>query len=435
MRMLDLIAQKREGREHSEEELGFIAAASCDGSVPDYQLSAWLMAVCCRGMSERESVAWTRAMTATGRRLGLSKLKKPKVDKHSTGGVGDGISLALAPLLAASGAVVPMMSGRGLGHTGGTLDKLESIPGFKVRRSIPQVLSQLRSIGVCMFGQTAELAPADRKLYPLRDATATVESTPLIVASILSKKLAEDLDALVFDIKCGSGAIFREQRHAVRLSRALVKAAKGLGLPCAGLVTDMEQPLGRAVGNALEMRQAIEVLQGGGSAPDFRQLLLTLGGWMLRLAGRAGSWEQGAERLEGLLRNGAAALRLRQMVRWQGGDPRVVDDPDRVLPRAKLSAVVRARHSGHLSRLDARLVGMAAVELGAGRSTMEDAIDYGAGILLEKKLSDPVRRSEVIARLYASDAPKLRAGAKIFEQAIAIGPRRRPPPLIREVVR
>ena len=445
MRLLDLIAKKRDGGSHTREELEFIAAAAAGGNgngagsslqVPDYQLSAWLMAVVCRGMTEDETVEWTRAMAKSGRPLDLSSLKAPKVDKHSTGGVGDGISLALAPLVAAADLVVPMMSGRGLGHTGGTLDKLESVPGFQVRIEPDLVKKQLASIGVCMFGQTADLAPADRKLYALRDATATVQSQPLIVGSILSKKVAEDLDALVLDIKCGSGAIFRDKASALKLGKKLVSTAKKLDLKCVGLVTGMDQPLGRVVGNALEMRQAIEVLQGDCTAGDYVELTLALGGWMVALAGKAKDWEAGARRLEGLIRSGAAAERLRAMIRAQGGDPRVMDEPDKVFPSSPEVAVVRSQKSGFVTKLDARGVGVAAVALGAGRSRMEDAIDYGAGIRLEKKLGDPVEKNEIVARLFAEDRSRAEGAVQAFSASFEAGARKpKLPPVVREVIR
>ncbi|MEK7743848.1 MAG: thymidine phosphorylase, partial [Elusimicrobiota bacterium] len=325
------------------------------GSVPDYQLSAWLMAVCLRSMSVRERLALTRAMARSGSTLGLSSIRAPKADKHSTGGVGDGVSLVLAPLLAAAGVCVPMMSGRGLGHTGGTLDKLESIGGFRVRLSSSAILRQLRSIGVGMFGQSAELAPADRALYALRDATSTVESLPLIVGSILSKKLAEDLDALVLDVKCGCGAIFKDPRRASELAAALVSTANGLGVRCVGLLTGMEQPLGRFVGNALEIRQAVEILRGDFTSSDYVEVTLALGGWMLALTRKARDWREGAEKLEVLLKNGKALERFRAMVKVQGGEPRVADDPQRFLPRAARSAEFLSPGDGFLSRLDARL--------------------------------------------------------------------------------
>lgn len=428
--MLDLIAKKRDGRAHSAEELDFIARAAAAGSVPDYQLSAWLMAVVCRGMNEQETVAFTRAMAASGDLLDLAGVRGVKADKHSTGGVGDGVSLVLAPLCAAAGLVVPMMSGRGLGHTGGTLDKLEAIPGFRVSLSAGEIKRQLCAIGVAMFGQNERLAPADRALYQLRDATATVPALALIVGSILSKKAAEGLDALVFDVKAGSGAIFQDVKSAERLARALVKTGNGLGIKCVGLLTAMDQPLGRAVGNALELKQAIEVLQGDFKAEDFVECTLVLGGWMLKLGGLAKTAEDGAVKLEALLKNGQALDRFKRMVAAQGGDPKVAQDPG-FLPKAAAMREFKAAKSGYLWRLDARRIGELSVLLGAGRSTKEDALDYGAGFVLEKKLGDKVDKGEVLARLYGSDGARLEEALKGFPSAIEISPRR---PKVKPVV-
>jgi pyrimidine-nucleoside phosphorylase len=427
--MIDLIAKKRDGGIHAPEELAFIAKAAADGLAPDYQLSAWLMAVRLNGMNREETVAFTRAMAASGSRVNLRSMRAAKVDKHSTGGVGDGISIALAPLLAAAGLAVPMMSGRGLGHTGGTLDKLEAIKGFQVRIPIPQVERIIRKIGVCMFGQSGDLAPSDRKLYALRDATATVESRPLIVASILSKKLAEDLDGLILDVKCGSGAFFREAKDAIALAEDLVRTARGSGLRCVALLTDMEQPLGLAVGNAVEVRQAVEILRGDFRAADYAEVLLALGGWMMVLGRRAKDAREGAGRLEALIRSGAALERFKEMVKAQHGDPRVADDPERFLPVAKLRKDVKAPADGWITHLDARLVGRAAVALGAGRDRQEDKIDFGAGFLLKRKVGEQVRKGETVAEVYASDARRLQEGWTMYADALSVGrmkPRARP---------
>jgi pyrimidine-nucleoside phosphorylase len=435
MRMLDLIAEKRQGHEHKPEALRFIAQAASSGKVPDYQLSAWLMAVCCRGMTEAETVALTEAMASSGQRLELDELLPPKVDKHSTGGVGDGISIALAPLVASAGLVVPMMSGRGLGHTGGTLDKLESLHGFRVRLTLEDVRSQLKEMGVSMFGQTETLAPSDRKLYQLRDATSTVESLPLIVASILSKKLAEDLDALVLDVKVGSGAIFKKASDAEALGRALVKTSRGLGLKSVALMTSMEQPLGRYVGNALEIRQAVEVLQGDCTAGDYVEVLLALGGWMVHLAGKAKGPDEGSRELESLIRSGEAFDRFKAMVSAQGGDAALVDDLNR-LPKAKLSRMVAAPLDGYLTSLDARVVGETAVRLGAGRATMDDQLSYGAGLILDKKVGDRVKKGESLARLFADDAHRLDQGAAHFEGAFTVAKAApKPKPVILKILK
>ncbi len=435
MLFLDLIAKKRDGGRHTPAELAAVARAAADGSVPDYQLSAWLMAALCRGLNEAETAALTRAMARSGETLGLGRLGRPKADKHSTGGVGDGVSLALAPLAAACGLAVPMMSGRGLGHTGGTLDKLESIPGFQVRLGLPRIRAQMRRLGVCLFGQSADLAPADRALYALRDATATVPARPLIVASILSKKAAEELDALVLDVKVGSGAIFKDAASARDLARALVKTAKSLGMPTVAVLTAMEQPLGRYVGNALEVRQALEILNGATDAPDYLDCTLALGGWMLKLAGLAPSPERGAELMRARIADRSGLRLLRDIVKAQGGDVRVVDEPDR-LPRARRSRALAAPRDGFVARLDARGVGRAGIFLGAGRENKDSALDYGAGLVLSKKVGDRVRRGQTVATLHAADAARLDAGEREFRAALEIGARApRRAPTVLEVLR
>ncbi|MBI3564703.1 MAG: thymidine phosphorylase [Elusimicrobia bacterium] len=422
MLFLDLIAKKRDGGRHTPEELAFVARAAATGLVPDYQLSAWLMAVVCRGMDEAETVALTRAMARSGASLGLGKLGRPKADKHSTGGVGDGVSLALAPLAAACGLAVPMMSGRGLGHTGGTLDKLESIPGFRVRLPLPRIRKQMKDLGVCLFGQSADLAPADRTLYALRDATATVPARPLIVGSILSKKAAEELDALVLDVKVGSGAIFRDAASARGLAKALVKTSKGLGMPTVAVLTAMEQPLGRYVGNALEVRQALEILNGVETAPDYLECTLVLGGWMLKLAGLAKSAERGADMMRDRIADRSGLRIFRDIVKAQGGDVRVIDDPDR-LAVAKKSRTVKAPKDGFITALDARKIGHAGVLIAAGRAYKEQALDYGAGLILHRKVGDRVRRGDALAEIRAADEARLSAGTKEYLSALAIGPK------------
>jgi pyrimidine-nucleoside phosphorylase len=428
MLFLDLIAKKRDGGRHTPEELEFVARAAATGLVPDYQLTAWLMAVTCRGMDERETVDLTRAMARSGETLGLGKISRPKADKHSTGGVGDGVSLALAPLAAACGLAVPMMSGRGLGHTGGTLDKLESIPGFKVRLPLPRIRAQMRKLGVCLFGQSENLAPADRTLYALRDASATVPARPLIVGSILSKKAAEELNALVLDVKVGSGAIFKDAASARGLALALVKTSKGLGIPTVAVLTAMEQPLGRYVGNALEVRQALEILNGIETAPDYLECTVVLGGWMLKLAGLCKTAERGAERMRACIADRSGLKLFREIVKAQGGDVRVVDEPDRLV-EAKLSRRILAPRDGFVTRLDARKIGHAGVLIAAGRAYKEQKLDYGAGLVLEKKVGDRVRKGDTLAVLRASDSAKLRLGEKEYLAALEIGsksPRRAP---------
>jgi len=431
----DLIAKKRDGGRHTPGELDFVARAAAKGLVPDYQLSAWLMAVLCRGMDEKETVELTRAMASSGEKLGLDAVKRPKADKHSTGGVGDGVSLALAPLAAACGLAVPMMSGRGLGHTGGTLDKLESIEGFRVRLELPEIRAQVLKHGFSLFGQTGTLAPADRTLYALRDATATVPALPLIVASILSKKAAEELDALVLDVKVGSGAIFRDAKSARNLARALVKTSKGLGMPTVAVLTAMEQPLGRFVGNALEVRQAVEILRGDETASDYRECLLVLGGWMLKLAGLSKSAGEGSALMLSKIADGSGLRLFRDCVKAQGGKVEVIDNLS-LLPTAKKSRAVRAAGSGFVSALDARKVGHAAVLLGAGRAHKEQELDYGAGLELLKKVGDRVMKGEKLAILHAADETKLDLGEREYREALKISPKAvRPKSVVLEVIR
>jgi pyrimidine-nucleoside phosphorylase len=369
-----------------------------------------------------ELPAWLDAMLHSGQVLDLSAIPGRKVDKHSTGGVGDKISLPLAPLVAVCGVKVPMVSGRGLGHTGGTLDKLESIPGFSVDLSIARFAELVNRLGVCLIGQTAEIAPADRKLYALRDATATVESMPLIASSILSKKLAEGIDALVLDVKVGRGAFMKTLDDARLLARTMVDLCKAVGRGCVALLTDMDAPLGSAVGNAVEVRESIDVLRGGGP-PDVRELTLRLGAEML-LAGEAPGVGNdpllARMRLETALADGGALKRFMQLVEAQGGDPAAIEDPSR-LPQPKARREVRASRSGVLTDVDAELVGLAAVDLGAGRARKEDAVDHAAGLLLRKRLGEEVRAGDVLAELHAADDARLDAGEARLKSAFMIG--------------
>ena len=330
MRMIDLIAKKRDGKTLTAEEFDFIAQGAAKGTVPDYQLSAFLMACFLRPLSDKETALFTKAMAHSGGRLDFSDVKLPKTDKHSTGGVGDGISLALAPLVACAGVAVPMMSGRGLGHTGGTLDKLESMKNFEVRVPVKSIHRQMQKLGVCMFGQTQDLAPADKKLYSLRDASSTVESRPLIVASILSKKYAEGVDSLLMDVKYGSGAFMKKLEDSRKLARALVATAKLLGLKCRALITYMDQPLGRAIGNGNEMLQTVRILKGEKDlAPDFYELLLEQAANMLVISGKQKDIKKARKILEEKIANGEALAKLRELVKWQGGDTQAVDNPEK----------------------------------------------------------------------------------------------------------
>jgi len=427
MRAYDLIRKKRDGGSLSADELQYLVRGATSGGVADEQLAAFLMAVFFRGMDAQELKAWLHAMLHSGRVLDLSAIPGRKVDKHSTGGVGDKISLPLAPLVAVCGVKVPMVSGRSLGHTGGTLDKLESIPGFTVDLSIARFAELVNRLGVCLIGQTAEIAPADRKLYALRDATATVESIPLIASSILSKKLAAGVDALVLDVKVGRGAFMKSVEEARTLARTMVDLCKALGRGCVALLTDMDAPLGSAVGNAVEVRESIDILRGAGPQ-DVRELTLRLGVEML-IAGEAPGVGNdpllARMRLETALADGAALKRFAQLIEAQGGDPSVVDNPSQ-LPQPKLVREVRADRSGVLAAFDAELVGLAAVELGAGRARKEDVVDPAAGLLLQKRVGDQVREGDVLAELHAATESRLDAGELRLRAAVQLGDA--PPP-------
>ena len=437
MRMIDVIIKKRNGKPLTQDEFNFVAQGAAKGTVPDYQLSAFLMACFLRPLSDKETAMFTKAMAHSGGRLDFSSTQLPKVDKHSTGGVGDGISMALAPLVACAGVAVPMMSGRGLGHTGGTLDKLESMKNFEVRVPAKLIYRQIQKLGVCMFGQTQDLAPADKKLYSLRDATGTVESRPLIVASILSKKYAEGVDSLLMDVKYGSGAFMQKLEDSRKLARALVSTAKLLGLKCRALITYMDQPLGRAIGNANEMLQTILILKGDTQlAPDFYELLIEEAANMLVISGKMKDIKKARALMKEKIANGEAVAKLREMIKWQGASPEAVDNPVKYFKTAKLKFEFKATNNGFVEHIDAKTAGMAGVLLGAGRNTMEDAIDYGAGIWLNKKSGDAVKKGDVIATLYASDAKRLEDGAALFKQAVKIS-KKKPVPykIIKEVIK
>jgi len=433
MRAYDLIRKKRDGAILNPDELRFLVRGATTGEVADEQLAAFLMAVFFRGLDLREELPhWLEAMLRSGEVLDLSRIPGRKVDKHSTGGVGDKISIPLAPLVAVCGVRVPMISGRGLGHTGGTLDKLESIPGFRVDLPTQRFCELVERLGLCLIGQTAQIAPADRKLYALRDATATVESIPLIASSILSKKLAEGIDALVLDVKVGRGAFMKTRDDARLLARTMVDLCRAMGRGCVALLTSMDAPLGDAVGNAVEVQESIEVLRNRGPA-DVRELTIRLGVEMLQ-AGNAGEGDAARARLEAALADGTALRRFAELIDAQGGDARVVDDPSR-LPQPRRRRIVPAERSGILSTLDAELVGRAAVELGAGRARKEEAVDPAAGLLLRKRIGDPVRAGEALAELHASDESRLDAGEARFRAAVAIGeaPPRLPPLVLERI--
>jgi pyrimidine-nucleoside phosphorylase/thymidine phosphorylase len=403
VRPYEVIHRKRDGRPVPPEAIAELVTRYAEGIVPDYQMAAFCMAVFFRGMSGPELQALTMAMLHSGDVLDLSDIPGPKVDKHSTGGVGDKTSLALAPLVAACGVKVPMVSGRGLGHTGGTLDKLESIPGFQIQLPVERFRELTASVGACLVGQTDRIAPADRKLYALRDLTATVESIPLIAGSIMSKKLAEGIDGLVLDVKVGSGAFMKRLPDALELARTLVGIGRGMGKQVVALVTDMDQPLGRAVGNALEVKEILHLLQGGGP-PDLRELTVLLGAEMLLLGGVAATPAGARGRIEQAIADGSGFRKLREIVEAQGGDPRALGEPDR-LPRAARVIDVPARATGVVETIDAEAVGLAAMALGAGRSRVEDAVDPAAGLELRKKVGDSVEAGEPLAAMHLGERP------------------------------
>jgi pyrimidine-nucleoside phosphorylase len=433
-RAIDVIRKKRDGGELSGYEIESMVNAYTRGEIPDYQVSAWLMAVVLRGMTRVETAALTDAMLRSGEVLYLSSLPAKKVDKHSTGGVGDKTSLVLAPLAAAAGVTVPMISGRGLGHTGGTLDKLEAIPGFNVNLPVAQFRRVLETCGCAMIGQTAEIAPADRKLYALRDVTGTVESPYLICASIMSKKLAEGIDALVLDVKTGSGAFMKSEKDAAFLAELMVETGERMGKHLVALITDMDQPLGCMIGNALEVVEVVELLRGEGPQ-DLRELCLELAGWMLHLGGVADSITAGKKQSEKLIASGKALDKFRQMVELQGGDPRAIDDPKK-LPQAQHTMIVSSPRNGYLVSLQCEQVGTACVILGGGRERKEDSVDPAVGIVLHKKVGDTVSAGEALATIhYNAEARAVRARQLLLESyQIADSPARERRPLIHGVI-
>jgi pyrimidine-nucleoside phosphorylase len=428
-----LIAKKRDGRALTDGEIEALIAGAVRGTIPDYQLAALLMAIVWRGLGPRELVTWTRAMIDSGERLTWSSLRGRTIDKHSTGGVGDKISLCLAPLCAAAGLYVPMMAGRALGHTGGTLDKLETIPGFRTALEPAAFRRVLTQAGFVLAGQSARLAPADRLLYALRDATATVESIPLIASSILSKKIAEGTSGLVMDVKVGSGAFLPARSRARALARALIGLGGRLGLPVRAVLSNMDQPLGAAIGNAVEVREAIDVLRGGGP-PDVRALTVRLGAEMLVLGRRARDLRDGAGRIGRAIASGAGLEHFARGVRLQGGDVRAVEDPTR-LPRARHQRVIRAARAGVVIRADAGALGRAATLLGAGRMRKEDRIVPGAAIMLAAKVGTPVARGDALCTLHFDDAARAAAAEPLAARAFQLGARApRPTPLVLETL-
>jgi pyrimidine-nucleoside phosphorylase len=417
MRAVDIIRKKRDNEILTRAEVEAFVAGVTSGSWADYQASALLMAIWLRGMNAEETAALTAAMVHSGVKLDLSDLPGPKVDKHSTGGVGDKTSLILAPLAAACGVVVPMMSGRGLGHSGGTLDKLESIPGFRVGLSLDEFRSALRDVGCALIGQTAEVAPADKKLYALRDVTATVESIPLITASILSKKVAEGINALVMDVKCGVGAFMKTLDDSRRLAQSLVTIGNALGVRTEAMLTAMDVPLGRAAGNSLEVVESLETLKGRGP-DDLEHLSVRLASRMLVLGGIADEPEAERRVLDALT-SGRGVEKFRQIVEEQGGDPRIVDDYDR-LPKAPHTTTVKADRAGHVTDLHALKVGVATMLLGAGRQKITDSVDHAVGAVILAHVGDAVKAGDPVIEVHYRDASRLNPALPLLAEAVTI---------------
>lgn len=417
MRMYDILAKKRDGGILTDEEIQFFIDGYVSGAIPDYQASALLMAIFLKGMTPHETAALTRSMAQSGDLVDLSSIDGIKVDKHSTGGVGDKTTLIVAPVVASLGVRVAKMSGRGLGHTGGTVDKLESIPGFRTTLDREAFFDVVRRVGVSVIGQSGNLAPADKKLYALRDVTATVNSIPLIASSIMSKKIAAGSDRILLDVKTGSGAFMKTLEDSIALAKEMVSIGEHVGRRTVALITDMDRPLGCAIGNALEVREACETLQGRGPA-DLTEVCIELAANMLWLAEK-GELAQCRSLAKQQIANGEAFAKLKEMVQAQGGDTSVLDDPSR-FDRSNVCYEVLAQREGFLYAMDTERCGIASMELGAGREKKEDPIDYSAGIVLRKKVGDFVRKGEVLASFYSSEESKCRTAEQTFTQALSI---------------
>lgn len=431
--MTGIILKKRRGEELSPEEIRFFVAGYAAGAIPDYQAAALLMAVFFQGLSPEETARWTLAMVESGKKVDLSAIPGVKVDKHSTGGVGDKTTLVLAPLVACAGVPVAKLAGRGLAHTGGTIDKLEAIPGLRTEMSVAEFVRRVKETGAAVAAQSEELVPADKKLYALRDVTATVDCLPLIASSIMSKKLASGADAIVLDVKVGRGAFFGRREDARRLAREMVSIGRRLGRKTAAFLTGMEEPLGRAVGNALEVKEAITALKGEGP-PDLVDLCLTLGSRMLVLAGKAPDDARARETLAALLKSGKALEKFREMVAAQGGDPSVIDNPE-LLPAAWHVERVLAEEAGFVRSVDALAVGRAVMALGAGRRTKEDRIDPAVGVVLHKKTGDRVEAREPLASVFANRREGLLQALAPVREAFRVGAEEPvPQPLVYEEV-
>jgi pyrimidine-nucleoside phosphorylase/thymidine phosphorylase len=433
MRAVDLIRKKRDSGEHSREEIDFLISGYTRGEIPDYQMSAWLMATWLRGLSAAEITGLTEAMLHSGEVISFPELPGKKVDKHSTGGVGDKTSLILAPIVAAGGLNVPMISGRGLGHTGGTLDKLEAIPGFNTALSLAEFRRVLRECGMGLIGQTAEIAPADKKIYALRDVTSTVESIGLICASIMSKKLAEGIDALVLDVKTGSGAFMQKEEDAVRLAELMVETARRMGKKAVALITDMDQPLGRFAGHSHEVMESIEVLRGRGAA-DLRELSIELSARMFYLGERTKSVGEGRLLAEKLVASGEALAKFEQGIALQGGDARVVDDYN-VLPQAQYRKELRSTSNGFLAATNCMEFGNALARLGGGREKKEDKIDPAVGLEFHKRIGDRVTAGETLVTIYYNSDNRLAEAAELIANSFVLSEQQsRPKKLVRRLI-
>ena len=433
MNPVEIIRKKRGGRTLTRQEMEFLVGGYVKGEIPDYQMSAFLMAVYFSGMEFEETATFTDIMLHSGVVVDLRAIPGVKVDKHSTGGVGDKVSLILAPMVAACGVPVPMISGRGLGHTGGTLDKLESIPGFRTTLSLQEYKKAIAEIGVAMIGQTREIAPADRKMYALRDVTGTVECVPLIVGSIMSKKLAEGMDALVLDVKTGRGAFMQSEERAIELAKTLIAIGERFGKRIVGFLTDMNQPLGYAVGNWLEVAECIECLRGKNVA-DLMELTYALGGTMLMLGGKTKTIEEGIENCTQAVRSGKALEKFLQLAKRQGGDVSFVENPEKYPPSSH-SREIKCSTTGNIGSLDALEVGFVNIMLGGGRTALQDAIDPKAGIVLRKKVGDAVREGDTLAVVYTNKKDVLDDASRRLERAFAVGNKpSTAPPLIKKMI-
>lgn len=433
MRAVDILRKKRDGEPLSAEEIQFFVESTTKGTWPEYQVSALLMAIVCRGMNSEETAHLTASMIDSGIRLDLSDIAGIKVDKHSTGGVGDKTSLILAPLAAACGAIVPMMSGRGLGHTGGTLDKLESIPGFRVRLSVTELRDALERVGCTLIGQTDDIAPADRKLYSLRDVTATVESIPLISASIMSKKIAEGIHGLVLDVKCGRGAFMKNEEDARQLAQSLINIGKSQHVKTEAVLTSMDQPLGKAIGNSLEVIESVETLKGNGPK-DLEELSVHLAARMVHLAQVTSTLDEAETKVREAISTGAGVEKFREIIKLQGGEPRIVDDYS-LLPQAPHQTLIKAENSGVIEQIDAYQLGVASMLLGAGRETKEDTIDHAVGINVLVKEGQFVQENDDLFEVHYRTEESLSRAISMIQNAVVIGEKGNVIPMILDVLK